>query len=298
VVARGQECAVTPVEVYDDALATLGARDQVRAREAVKRQAVALAERLRIELAAVRASGQTDPDWRDGILEAVSGPCEEFLAAVLPLVEYGDHNDHAAVAQALQHVVDHTHGDRSFQRVPRLSAVVVYGRLTWSIATYALAARRLDALVALAGVEAAPESDWQAVGSILDDRTIRYPDALGGNAGASYTDYSQWLSGLGLVQARLPYLHAALPTVFDEADLLLALHMQAASAGRTYSGGKRSHAISRLAARFRQPQQRAPLAAFFDVDEDALNEHVEQAYAEVEYDRDYPSWDVPARMLT
>jgi hypothetical protein len=263
----------------------------------LKRLAVAFAQALTMPVDATSEAETSAEQQGNAVLEAVTGPGEEMLAAALPLVEYGDAVDHAAIAQALQHVVDSATTEDRSRGVAQASAVVAVARVMWALATYGLAVRRIDVLTALAGVGTLTHDDEQPTLAIVDDRRYRYPDALGGNAGHSYRDYYDWLAARGLVGERLPYLASTLDATFGEADVLLALRMQTRFPGRTYSGGMRNVIIRRLALRFRDIAQRKHLGQFLGVDDAALDEHVDGAYVQLEHDRNYMALDLPARML-
>jgi len=289
---------MSAVPVYDEALERLGRGDRVAALEELKRRAVSLAQRLEQQLGAEQEDAATDEERRDAFLEAASEPAEELIAAAIPLIEYGGADDHAAVAQALQHVVDRVAAAEGAPQISQISAVVVLGRIVWSLATYTLSCRRLDALVALASVGTLPRYyDERPVLPVIDDRSYRYPAALGGNAGHSYRNYQEWLATRELVRERLAYLAVALELTFGEADLLLALRMHGQNRGRTYSGGMRNNIVRRLALRFRDRRQRQYLAEFFGVHDAALDELVDGAYVALEHDRDLMAPDLPARML-
>lgn len=288
---------MSAVSIYDEAIERLGRGDRIAAREELKRRAVGFAQALEERLVVEPEAGTTSEQQRDAFLTAVTEPAEGLLAAALPLVEYGGADDHAAIAQALQHVVDRGISEGRGGRIAQISAVVAVARLVWAMATYALTSRRIDALVALASVGTLGRYEERPMLSIVDDRRYRYPEALGGNAGNSYRDYREWLGARQLVAERLPYLSAALEATFGEADLQLALRMQAQFPRRTYSGGMRSSIVRRLALRFRDPQQRRHLIDFFGVDDGQLDERVDGAYVQLEHDRDFMAPDLPARML-
>jgi len=227
----------------------------------------------------------------------VTEPAEELIAAALPLIEYGDAGEHAAIAQALQHVVDRGITHERGGRIARMSSVVAVAWFVWAIATYALTARRIDTVVALASVGTLTRDDEQPMLPIVDDRSYRYPEALGGNAGYSYRSYCEWLGARQVVAERLLYLAPALEETFGEADLLLALRMQARSRGHTYSGGMRTSIVRRLALRFRDPRQRRHLIDLFGVEDGQLDEYVDGAYVKLEHERDLMALDLPTRML-
>lgn len=288
---------MSAIDIYDQVIEQLGRGDRIAAREELKRRAVALAQTLEEQLVVESDVETTAEQQRDAFLSAATDPTEELLAASLPLIEYGDADDHAAIAQAIQHVIDRGISEDRGGRIPRISAVIAVARPVWGMATHALTARRVDALLALAGVGTLTRYEERPMLSIVDDRSYRYPEALGGNAGHSYRDYQEWLAARELVAQRLPYLSAALEATFGEADLLLALRMQAQFPGRTYSGGMRNSIVRRLALRFRDPRQRVHLIEFFGVDDRQLDEHVDDAYVQLEHDRDFMAPDLPARML-
>lgn len=288
---------MSAIDIYDEALAQLDRGERIGVREEVKRRAVAFAEALNEQLVAEPEAGATPEQHRDSLLAVVTEPAEELLAAALPLAEYGDADDHATIARAVQHVVDCGIADERGGRIARISAVVAVGRVVWAIATYALSARRIDALVTLAGVGTVPRHNEGSTLSLIEDRSYRYPEALGGSAGDSYRDYYNWLVARELVANRLPYLATALDTTFGEADLLLALRMQARFPGRTYSGGMRDSVVRRLAVRFRDVGQRRHLIDFFGVADGQLDATVDGAYVRLEYDRNLIAPGLPARML-
>jgi len=188
---------VSAIDTYDEVLEQLGRGDPIAAREQLKEKAVRFAQALEDQILVEPERGTTDVEQRDAFLAAVTQSAEELLAAALPLVEYGDSNDHAAIAQALQHVVDRGLSEERGGRIARASAVVAVARVVWALATYALTTRRIDALVALASVGTLRRYEGQPMLPIVDDRSYRYPDALGGNAGESYRDYHDWLGASG-----------------------------------------------------------------------------------------------------
>lgn len=288
---------MSAIDTYDEVLEQLGRGDPIAAREQLKEKAVRFAQALEDQILVEPERGTTDVEQRDAFLAAVTQSAEELLAAALPLVEYGDSNDHAAIAQALQHVVDRGLSEERGGRIARASAVVAVARVVWALATYALTTRRIDALVALASVGTLRRYEGQPMLPIVDDRSYRYPDALGGNAGESYRDYHDWLGASELVGERLSYLAATLDGTFGETDLLLALRMQVGHPGRTYSDGMRNGVVRRLALRFRDARQRAHLIHFFGVDDGQLDEHVDAAYVQLEYDRNFMAPSLPVRML-
>jgi hypothetical protein len=150
------------------------------------------------------------------------------------------------------------------------------------MSAFPLSCDRLDSLVALARarVQVPFSDDVQPVVALT---ALRYPEALGGNAGNAFRNYDEWLRGRSLLE-RYPLFESDLDAALLEADLLLAME-----AGRfrrrIYARGHARDTVRRFRARVGDPVQRAALDALFPGPQ-TLEERLEAAYAAVEGGRE------------
>ena len=116
---------------------------------------------------------------------------------------------------------------------------------------------------------------------VISLRALRYPDALGGDAGNSFANYHDWLSGLPLL-AEYPLFAGEFDVAFDEGDLVLAM-LLGQLRGRVYARGRSRESAQRLAARVADQAQRPGLEALFPGD-GALEQRLDAAYGAIESD--------------
>lgn len=265
-------------DVFAETLAELGRGDEIAVAERLKTAAIELASLLDGLPGDDRQL--TDERVRE-LLDVTSDAGEAFLSVAFPVVEYGRAAAFEALPRALRHVTRVTAAARTDQTARRLAAVPAVGRLVWAVAAFALHCDRPGSLVALARARVAvPFSD--DVAPVIALISLRYPNALGGNAGHSFHNHHDWLAGLALLE-RYPLLQAELDLTFLEGDLLLAMY-----AGRfhqpVHSIGRERDTVRRLVARVDDVAQREALEQLFP-GADELEARLEQAYAATEGDR-------------
>jgi hypothetical protein len=251
---------------------------------------VAVAERLKtvaFELGALLddlpdEDGQLTDERVSELLDATSAPGEAFLTVAVPVVEYGRAAALEALPRALRYVTRATAAARTDQNARRVAAVPAVGRLVWALAAFALHCDRPEALVALGRARVTvPFSDGD-VAPVMALTALRYPDALGGNAGNSFRDYHDWLAARPLLQ-RYPLFAAELDAALLEADLVLGMYAGRLRS-RVYSTGHDRDTARRFVARLEDAAQREALERLFP-GEGSLEERLEHAYAATEGDR-------------
>jgi hypothetical protein len=118
---------------------------------------------------------------------------------------------------------------------------------------------------------------------MLDASGARYLATHAGDAGRSFEAHQRWLTELTLVSERYPLLvrDDEITKALMEADVLFAMH----AVGRgghedPYSHGAHpgGDAEKRVRARAANPNQRAVLASFFDIDERELEQQLNALY--------------------
>lgn len=269
-------------------LAELGRGDEVAVAERLKNVALAFVSAIEER----PADGQLTDEGVAAVLEATSVAGEDFLAIALPIVEYGRHAALDALPRALRHIALATSAARTDMSAPRVAAVPALGRLVWALAAYALHCDWPAALVATARARVRvpfTDDDVQPVVALTE---LRYPQALGGNAGNSFNNYHEWLQGLALLE-RFPFFAADLEEAFLEGDLLLAM-LCGRFRNRVYTGARTRDAVRRLAARVDDAAQREALEQLFPGEGD-LQARLERAYAATEGDRN--RFDAPPAHL-
>jgi hypothetical protein len=264
-------------EPRTETLAELGRGDEVAVAERLKSAAVVLASAIDgIDEAVPIADGRLAQ-----VLAATSEPGEAFLAVAFPAIEYGRDRSIDAFAPALRHVALSTAAARTDQAATRVAATVTVGRLAWALAAFALHCDRPEALAAAGRARVVvPFADGE-VEPVVSLRALRYPDALGGNAGDSFANYHDWVEGLELL-SQYPLFVAEFELAFDEGDLFLAM-MLARLRGRVYSRGRSQASAQRLATRASDPSQRPGLDALFP-GEGTLEQRLDAAYQATESD--------------
>lgn len=265
-------------DAHAEVLAELGQGDEIAVAERLKREAVDLAALLRDLPGDDRAL--TDERVVE-LLDGTNERTEAVLAIAFPVAEYGRETALAALPPALRHIAAATAAVRTDQTQRAIAAVPVVGRLVWATTAFALSCDRLDSLVALARARVqVPFSD--EVQPVVALTALRYPDALGGNAGNAFRNYDEWLHGRSLLE-RYPLFEGDLDAALLEADLLLAME-SGRFRQRIYARGHTRDTVRRLRARVSDPAQRAALDALFPGPQ-TLEERLEAAYAAVEGDR-------------
>jgi hypothetical protein len=258
-------------------LAELGRGDEVAVAERLKAAAVALASGIDGLDEAVPEAGERLPQ----VLAATSDAAEAFLAVAFPVLEYGHEASLKALAPALRHVALATSAARTDQAATRVAATVALGRLAWALAAFALDCDRPEALAAANRAQVIVPFANGDVESVISLQTLRYPDALGGNAGNSFADYHEWLSRLPLL-GEYPLFTAEFEVAFAEGDLVLAMLLGRLRGGVCARGRSRESA-QRLAARVDDRAQRHGFEALFPGD-GALEERLDAAYRATESD--------------
>ena len=281
---------MSAIELNAEVIERLGAGDAIFAAEAAKGAALATGDAINTP-----AAENTPPAERlEQLLGRADPHAEELLAAIFPLIEYADELALEIIPRCLVYLAEQTSlALRDNERNER-GGVVAVGRLIWAMTTYALHCGRLGAVAASSrALIHNPSSDSDAK-QLIAVSTLRYPDALGGNAGNSYRDYREWVAGRELVRESYKLFASELDGAFAEADLLLALRA-AAERGRVYSGGLNAETAQRFAVRARDSKHARILAETFGTTTDGLEGVLEAAYARLE--RDQNIWDSPPRTL-
>lgn len=258
-------------------LTELGRGDEIAVAERMKAAAVALASGIDGLDEAVPEAGERLPQ----VLAATSDAGEAFLTVGFPALEYGRGASLEALAPALRHVALATSAGRTDQGATRVAATVTLGRLAWALAAFALSCDRPEALAAANRAQVFVPFSNGDVEPVISLRALRYPDALGGNAGNSFADYHDWLAGLPLL-SDYPLFAAEFDLAFDEGDLVLAMLL-----GRLRGGGhtraRSRETARRLAARAGDEAQRPGFEALFPGD-DTLEQRLNAAYCATESD--------------
>jgi hypothetical protein len=266
-------------------LGSLGRGDAVAAVEAAKDAAYALAQAI---------EAQADEQSPEQVFNRADEPAEELLAVLFPLIEHGSERATEVLPRALVHVAHRTSAALQETTAHRVGGTVVLGRLVWATVSYAIHCGRLDAIAeASRATVRVPFTDG-AVAAVIALQTLRYPDALGGNAGNSYDNYRDWLLARPLINDRYLLFAGEAEEAIAEADLLLAL-LLAQQRGRVYSRGHDRHTVPRLARRLRDKKHRQALAALFDTIDADLETTLENAYSRLE--TDHRRWESPPASL-
>ncbi len=270
---------MSAVESNARALERLGAGDPVSVVEAAKRAALAVTEQIDAE------DEQGTSDERiQRLLDRTSDPGEEFLALLYPLIEYGDARSLEVIPRCLLHIAEKTDTVRQNLEPNRLGGVVVVGRLIWGVVAYAIHCGRFDVMAeASRAVVRVPFSNDDAI-ALIGLTSLRYPNALGGNARLSFENYHDWLADLELIGQSYPLFSAEFDDVFREADVFLAMR-SAADRGRAHSVALDTATVRRLARRLRDAKHRAAIAAVYAVTEAELDDVLELAYGALETDQ-------------
>lgn len=262
-------------------LAELGRGDEVAVAERLKAAAVALAS-------VVDRVDEAVPEGRERltqVLAATSDGGEALLAVAFPVLEYGRDRSLEALAPALRHVALATSAGGTDRAATRVAATVALGRLAWALAAFALNCDRPEDLVAASRAQVAVPFSNGEIEPVISLQALRYPDALGGDAGNAFADYHDWLAGLPLL-AEYPLFVAEFDIAFEEGDLVLAM-MLGRLRGRVYARGRVRRSAQRFAARAADGAQRAGLEALFPGD-GTLEERLDAAYGATENDyRDF-----------
>lgn len=265
-------------DVLTETLTELGRADEIAVAERLKTAAVQLAALL-ADLPG--DDGRLTEERVGELLAVTSASVEALLAVAFPVVEYAQAAALDALPRALRHVVGVTAAARTDQTARRIGAVPAVGRLVWALAAFALHCDRPDALIALARARiAVPFSD--DVAPVIALTSLRYPDALGGNAGLAFRDYHDWLAALSLLE-RHPMFAAGLDAAFLEGDLLLAMQT-GRFRNRVYSQGRTRDTVRRLVGRIDDAAQQQAFEQLFP-GQGELETRLEQAYAATEGDR-------------
>ena len=244
-------------DLKGEILKELGRGDEIAVAERMKAAAVALASGIdRLEEAVPKAGGRLQQ-----VLAATSDAGEAFLAVSFPVLEYGRGASLEALAPALRHIALATSAGRTDQVAPRVAASVTLGRLAWALAAFALSADRPEALAAASRAQVLVPFSNGDTEPVISLKALRYPDALGGNAGHSTANYHDWLAGLPLLRD-YPLFAADFDLAFDEGDLVLAMLLGRLRGG-VYARARNRETARRLAARAGDKEQRPALEALF-----------------------------------
>jgi hypothetical protein len=202
----------------------------------------------------------------------------------VPVIEYGDERALNVLVRCMLRIADATSVAGEERGWNRDCAVIALGRLTWAATAYSLHCRRLDALAELSRLSVrAPYGD-RKVETLIALKELRYPIALGQNAGNSYIDYRDWHLALEFVPERYALFAREREESFDEADLVLAIR-SALEGGRVHCASLNTRTARRFADHALDPYCRPGLATTFRVSEADLNETLERAFADVETDQ-------------
>ena len=259
-------------------LAELGRGDEVAVAERLKAAAVAVVAVIDGLDEAVPAAGGRLPQ----VLAATSDAGEAFLAVAFPVLEYGRDRSLEALSPALRHIALATSAGRADQAPTRVAATIALGRLASALAAFTLHADRPNALAAANRAQVVVPFGNGEVEPVISLRSLRFPDALGQDAGNSFADYHDWLQGLALLDD-YPLFAAEFEVAFDEGDLVLAM-LLARIRARVYARGRSRESVQRLAARSRDQAQRPGLEALFP-GEGSLEERLDAAYRATESDQ-------------
>ena len=190
-------------------LGSLGRGDAVAAVEAAKDAAYALAQAI---------EAQADEQSPEQVFNRADEPAEELLAVLYPLIEHGSERATEVLPRALVHVAHHTSAALPETTAHRVGGTVVLGRLVWATVAYAIHCGRFDAVAeASRATVPVPFTDG-AVAAVIALQTLRYPDALGGNAGNSYNNYRDSLLARPLINNRYPLFAGEAEEAIAEAD--------------------------------------------------------------------------------
>jgi hypothetical protein len=266
-------------------LGSLGRGDAVAAVEAAKDAAYALAQAI---------EAQADEQSAEQVFNRADEPAEELLAVLYPLIEHGSERATEALPRVLLHVAQRTSAALQETSAHRVGGTIVLGRLVWATVAYAIHCGRFDAIAEASRATVRVPFTDDVVTPVIALQTLRYPDALGGNAGNSYENYRDWLHARPLITSRYPLFAGEAEEAIAEADLLLAL-LLAQQRGRVYSRGHDRNTVPRLARRLRDGKHQQALAALFHTTEAHLETTLESAYSRLETDQ--RRWENPPASL-
>jgi hypothetical protein len=282
---------MTVTEIRAELLDRLGKGDDVFAAETLKERAAALAEAL----AGVEESAEGTLEERARILlEQVDQQGFEFLAVLLPLVEYGRSQALDVLPRALRHVARRTSLSEVQSSLPLIAATLVIGRLVWAMTAYSLHCGRLDALTSAWRATVSSRYEDRLPAPLLADTGLRHPDVFGQDADKGYQDYREWLRTSDLIGC-YPLFAAELDEIFAEADFLIALRTACASRWNVYSHGFSGATVIRLRGRLADGREREQLARFFSVGDGELDEMLAEGYSRLKVDP--RGWERPPAQL-
>lgn len=276
---------MTATDRNKETLEALSRGDQIAVVEAVKQVAQAITEAI---------DAQVEETSPERVWDALSALSEELLAVLFPVIEYGDERALEVIPRALLHVGTQTSAALQETGTHRVGGSVALGRITWAVVAYAIHCGRFDAIADASRATVQVPFSNNETAPLIALTSLRYPDALGGNAGQSFETYRDWLRALPVVTERYPLFSAEFEDVFGEADLLLAL-LLTQQRGRVYSLGRTRRTVPRLARRFRDRKNRGDVSTLFAVPEDDLDQALERAYATLETDQN--RWESPPATL-
>lgn len=276
-------------ETNANALDSFARGDAVTVVEGAKTAAVLIGSAIEAE----DADG-TQEERIARLLDRTSEPSEELLALLYPLVEYGDAQSLEVIPRLLLHIAERTSATRQETESNRIGGTVVLARVIWAVVAYAIHCGRFAAVAeASRATVRVPFTNGKSE-PLIGLQSLRYPDALAGNAGRSLEDYRDWLLERPLVAERYPLFASDVDSVIREADVLLALIL-ARQGDHFYSMGLDTSTVRRLARRLRDRKHRADLAAIFGVSEAELDDALERAYGFLDGDR--TRWEGPPATL-
>jgi len=271
------------------ALESLGRGDWVAVVEAAKTASLAISAEIDVD------DTEGTPEERIArLFDRTREPSEELLALLYPLIEYGDTRSIEVIPRVLLHIAERTSAARQELEPNRIGGTVVLARLIWALVAYAIHCDRFDAVAEASRATIRVPFGSGEIEPLIGLQSLRYPDALAGNAGRSFEDYRTWLQELPLVAERYPLLASEIDEVFREADVVLAM-LLGQRGGRIYSMGLDTATVRRLARRLKDRKHRPDLAVIVGASEDELDETLERAYAALETDQN--RWERPPPKL-
>lgn len=263
-----------------EVLEQLAAGDIVRPQESAKKRVATIGALIDEPY----DGGRTPGDLREDMLERWSGPCEELLAILFPLVEYADERAQSVLGRSMLHIAAKTSLASQDRGWNRHCGVIALGRLLWAITAYSLHCRRLDSVAELSRASVSAPYGSRGSEPLIAMRDLHYPDALDRNAGNAYENYRDWLLARSLVPERYELFATEVSESFDDADLMLAMRAAVEYNGM-YSASLETRTVRRLADRLRDPRCRVGLATVFRTTDAELDDTLERAFARVTTDQ-------------
>lgn len=195
-------------------------------------------------LAGLREHASRDPAPLEAFLGGPWG--DTLLAAGLAVVPYASPRGHIALVRALEYLARRAVGSPSNFEPYALAGIPVIARVVWAWTAQALATEALSFLPILRGATL-PGYPGQRPMTMVRDFRLRYPAALGSNAGTAFAYYRDWLATRDWLASCVPYLASDPASYVGEADLLLAL-AALEDDHRTFSAAATNDSVVRLLA--------------------------------------------------